>query len=938
MAILGDAFAADGDRYTIRASEPDDYAAVMQALAATSGGPLHLVDATAVTLGTLADTSPEASSVVPLLRIVQQAARELGAKQPQIWVVTQGAQRVSGKEADCAAHQATAWGMARVAAVEHPELNVRLVDLDPATAIDTAITSLVGEMTASADENQIAYRSDRRYVARLAPAGDRLAAGASGEGMSLPTDGAYRLRISTAGSFDALYYEPTTPPQPGPGQIAIEVKATGLNFSDVLKAMGLYPGITDAIVPLGIECAGVVTALGEGATGFEVGDEVMGVAPYSFASHATTADYAMVKKPANLDFAEAATIPITFLTAYYGLIRLAQLQPGERVLIHAGAGGVGLAAIQICQQVGAEVFATAGSEEKRDYLKSLGVQHVMNSRTLDFAEQIMEITGREGVDVVLNSLPGDAIEKSLSCLRAYGRFLEIGKTDIYSNSKMGLLPFQDNLSYFAIDLDRMLRQRADYIRGLYAELMPHFADGRYAALPFTQFGTEETVDSFRYMAQRKNIGKVVVTMQPATVDVSAKEKPPIIRDDASYLITGGLGALGMRVASWMASEGAGHLVLMSRRAPSEAVQEKIKQLESAGARVACIQGDVGDLESLRGALQQIPSDFSPLKGVIHAAGVLADGVMFDMDLEQLAKPLASKVDGTWNLHEATLDLPLDFFVMFSSVAAVLGSPGQSNYAAGNAFLDGMAQYRQSQGLPAISINWGPWAESGMAAEAGRDENVSGRGMTLLPADKALEVLGQLLQTRASQVAVMSVNWADLLRSAGGKIPALLRDVAADVELAVASDTAEDKAFREDLLKMGTEQRRTALVEFFNGQLSKIMGMDPDDIDIVQPLNAMGLDSLMAIELKNKIERRLQTTLPMSAFLHDPSVSSLADYLAENYGKDPAEEAEEAPAKPAESRVASSSRGPNAKTTRVDAADGSNQSPKTASTEATETAN
>ena len=242
---------------------------------------------------------------------------------------------------------------------------------------------------------------------------------------------------------------------------------------------------------MGIEAAGVVAALGEGVTDFQIGDEVMGVVPYSFASHAVTADYAMVKKPKNLDFEEASTIPITFLTAYYGMVRLAQLQKGERILIHAGAGGVGLAAIQIAKHLGAEIFATAGSDHKREFLRSLGVEHVMNSRTLDFADQIREITEREGIDVVLNSLPGDAISASLGVLRAYGRFLEIGKTDIYSNTMIGLLPFQDNLSYFAIDLDRMLRQRPEYIRGLYAEVMTLFEDGTFEALPFTaiHFGT-----------------------------------------------------------------------------------------------------------------------------------------------------------------------------------------------------------------------------------------------------------------------------------------------------------------------------------------------------------------------------------------------------------------------------------------------------------------
>ena len=259
----------------------------------------------------------------------------------------------------------------------------------------------------------------------------------------------------------------------------------------MLKALGLYPGIKDAIVPLGIEASGVVTAVGEGVDRFKVGDEVLGVVPYAFASHARTAEYALVHKPKSIDHDEACTIPITFLTAYYGLVRLAQLQPGERVLIHAGAGGVGLAAIQIAQQIGAEVFATAGSDAKRDFLRSLGVEHVYSSRSTAFAEEILADTDRQGVDVVLNSLPGEAITKSLSILRAYGRFLEIGKTDIYQNRMIGLLPFQDNLSYFAIDLDRMLRQRPDYIRELFAEVMQHFEAGHYQPLMFTRFEAEQ---------------------------------------------------------------------------------------------------------------------------------------------------------------------------------------------------------------------------------------------------------------------------------------------------------------------------------------------------------------------------------------------------------------------------------------------------------------
>jgi myxalamid-type polyketide synthase MxaB len=829
-----------------------------------------------------------------VLRLLQQVARLESSKKPDIWLLTRGAVCASTKAEETAAEQAPIWGLARAAAMELSDVTIRLVDLDPRAEPSRMVVELLKDIQAAPDENQIAYREESRLVARLAIKPERLGDEAEPKALALPTEGDFRLRIVNTGSFDGLKYEAHRPQVPGEGQVELEVKAAGLNFSDVLKALGLYPGIKDEIVPLGIECSGIVRKVGPGVKRFKPGDEVLGVAPYSFASRAITADYALVHKPDRLSHLEACTIPIAFLTAYYALVRLANLQPGEHVLIHAGAGGVGLAAIQIAQQIGATIYATAGSEEKREYLHALGVTRVMNSRTLDFAEEILECTGRKGVDVVLNSLPGAAIEKSLSVLRAYGRFLEIGKTDIYSNSKIGLSPFQDNLSYFAIDLDRMLRERPDDIRQMFGEILRFFNRDAYQPLPFTKFDATETRDAFRYMAQRKNIGKVVIQFdrEARVAGDGAAVGATQIRPDGTYLITGGLGALGTQVAQWLVRSGARYVALMSRR-KSTGEDGPVATLRAAGAEVATVQGDVADQASLERAIGQIPHHFPPLRGVIHAAGLLADGLIYDMDLEQLEIPLRPKIDGTWNLHLATLDQPIDLFVMFSSVAALLGSPGQCNYAAGNAFLDAMAAYRRSLGLSAISINWGPWADAGMAASGGRDQQLAGRGMALLPPASALHVLEKLLLSPASQTAVMSVSWPDVLSATDGRIPPLLRQLVTASQLVSGEDRAEDRAFRQSLLALETEERNEKLIEFFTSELARIMGMEQSDIDVVQPLNTMGLDSLMAIELKNKIERRLQTTLPMSVFLHEPSVSSLASYLARTYGRE-VEEAEAAP--------------------------------------------
>ncbi|HEY3393633.1 MAG TPA: SDR family NAD(P)-dependent oxidoreductase, partial [Lacipirellulaceae bacterium] len=822
------------------------------------------------------------------LQLVRALSRASLTKVPRLWLVTAGAQVVD--EADAAApiavEQSPLLGLGRVAAIEMPDLKPTLIDLDPQSVHEDGEVSasvLARELSSDSMEGQIAFRNRMRFVPRLVRApslvGD--SSDEAGQSLAVPVGKPYQLRIAKAGSLDALRLVPIEREPPAAGQVEIKVHAAGLNFSDVLKALGLYPGIKDAIVPLGIEASGVVTAVGEGVSRFRIGDEVFGVVPYAFASHARSAEYALVHKPKTIDHDQACTIPITFLTAYYGLVHLARLQPGERVLIHAGAGGVGLAAIQIAQQIGAEIFATAGSDEKREFLRSLGVKHVYSSRTTAFADEILADTGREGVDVVLNSLPGEAIAKSLSILRAYGRFLEIGKTDIYQNRMIGLLPFQDNLSYFAIDLDRMLRQRPDEIRDLFAEVMQHFAQGHYRPLSFTRFEAEGTIDAFRYMSQRKNIGKVVVSMdaEPSpNRSLRGRGITELVRRDGAYLITGGLGALGLRVAEWLADEGAGTVVLMSRRGPTAEVDTQLGKIQEKGAKVVVLTGDVADAASLASALNQLPKDGPPIRGVIHAAGVLADGILSEMSLEQLDRAMRPKVRGAWNLHVASQDWPLDFFVLFSSVASILGSPGQANYAAGNAYLDALAHARRAQGLPATSINWGPWAGAGMAVEAGRADAVQSRGMRLLEPEYALELLGKIVRSRQPHVVAVDAAWDDLLRLYGSRRPVLLQEIAAESQHGDGQTTAGrvDQSFRNELLAADDATRQSMVCEYIRAELARIIGIEPANLEIDQPLSTFGLDSLLALELKNNLEGRLDFTLPMAKLMEGPSIASLAE--------------------------------------------------------------
>ena len=819
----------------------------------------------------------------PALLLLQQVLRTRFAASPAIWLCSHGAQPVDAA-ASADPWQALLWGLGRTVALESAG-EVRLVDLDPTAPPEASAENLADEMTMPSGEAQVVRRGGSRFVARLrARGGAEPGAGTAASGAATIPAVPFRLQFGETGSFDELRFVSCDLPVLAPDQVQLRIAAAGLNFSDVLKAMGLYPGVTERHPPLGIECAGTVTQVGERVDRFVVGDRVTGVAPYTFASHTVTADYTLVPIPLGLGFEEASTIPIVFLTAHYALRSLGRLQPKEKVLIHAGAGGVGLAAIQVARAVGAEIFATAGSDAKRDYLRGLGVPHVFNSRTTEFAGAIMEFTEGRGVDVVLNSLPGEAIHESLKILGPFGRFLEIGKTDIYQDQMIGLAPFRDNLSYFAIDLDRMLRQRPAEISRLFGEVMESFSSGAYGPLPYRKFPAEEVAAAFRHMAQRKNIGKVVVELAPDGVSGDEAEVTGGarrgVRADATYLIVGGLGALGMRLAEWLIESGARSIVLMARRAPSSEQQARFSRFP-ADVRVVCVRADVADAASLRDGLAQIPADRPPLAGVIHAAGGLADGLLYDMDPADFEAVLKAKVDGGWNLHKASADWHLDFFLLFSSVASILGSPGQGNYAAANAFLDSLAAYRRARGLPATVINWGPWADGGMAADQQHEAELEQRGMRLLRPDECLAITDRLLRDpEALQTVVADIDWPVLSRQFPAGPPPLLEGFADRWEpvLPGGGPPRADRAFFRQWRQADETGRQELLEDYLISELSRVLATSPADLEKDQPLSLIGVDSLMAMELKTNLESRLSVEIPLAALMDGPTLSSLVDDL------------------------------------------------------------
>lgn len=805
---------------------------------------------------------------------------------PRCCWVTSGTQPVDEVDA-CRPAGSMLWGFGRTVAGECPQLRPLLIDLEVDGSVDAAVEALHIELTSADAESQVAWRAGVRYAARLrhtAEAGD--AEESPERKLALPSGRPYQIQIGTAGTLDGLIAVPLERRAPEADQVEIEVAAAGLNFSDVLKAMGLYPGLDGGPVPLGIECSGTVTAVGRDVTHVKVGQDVAAVAPFSFGTHTTTAAFAVAPKPDSLSHEEAATIPIAYLTAYYALVRLAQIAPGERVLIHAAAGGVGLAAVQIVQRAGGIVFATAGSPAKRDFLRSLGVEHVFDSRDPDFDEAIRVATNREGIDVVLNSLPGEAITKSIGLLRAYGRFLEIGKIDIYGNKQIGLYPFHNNLSYFAIDLDRLLRQRPEYVRGLFDELIHRFEAGDYRSLPSTVFAADDVSAAFRYMQQRKNTGKVLLNMTRISVadadaashdDVDARTAT--IRGDRSYLITGGLGAIGLTLARRLVERGARSLWLVSRSSPGESARQAVESLRAAGADIRLLQADAADLNALRTAVESASAGAPPLAGVFHAAGVLDDRLIQSLDVEAMRRVAAPKVLGAWNLHRLFSDRRLDYFVLFSSVAGVFGNPGQANYNAANAWLDALAQHRRRNGLRGLSVDWGPWADGGMAAEEA--QRMAARGMASLEPNAALDMLEQISAHGMDRAVVMDVDWPTLLRAYPGGAPPLLAEFAEEASSAVDSKVGE---LRRQVLLAAPAERLDVLTAALRGRLARVMEVDVERIEVDVSLNSMGLDSLMAIELKNAIEQSLQITLPIAKFLEGPSIRRLAEYALAAMGQ------------------------------------------------------
>lgn len=775
-----------------------------------------------------------------LLRCVQQLAR--WPVSPRLWLVT------TETDEETTLLLSTLWGWVQTLQLEYPNLRCSILQADDAEQI-------AHELLADAEDRHIRVIDNERRVARLQMA----------KAIDNPLN-RYQLVKDETNTLDGIGWESTGEVEPGPGEVCIRVEAAGLNFRDVLIALGQYPEPGE----LGAECCGVVTAVGSGVTQYQPGDGVMAIANNGFDSQVVVDQRLVSPVPTGIAMEDAATLPVAYVTAAYGLLTLADLKPQQRVLIHNASGGVGLAAIQIAKAMGAFVFATA-SAAKQSYVRDLGVQHVYDSRTTDFVQPILEATNGKGVDVVLSALPKPFQKASLQAMQPNGVFIDIGKGE--SLTDQAFFEMAQGVVLHRLDLVALCEQNPNQIQSELKRLVDKIDNGDWVALPKTTYAHTHIVDAFRQMQQARHIGKLVITRQQLNTIP--------IHHDKTYLITGGLGGLGLLVTAWLIEQGARHLCLTGRTADSnDDCLEPIRQLcEKSGAVLRVESLDVTHKQQLHHVIEQIQVSGAPLAGVIHAAGVLDDALIGNMSPQQLQSVLAPKVQGAWLLHELTQSLNLDCFVVFSSAAGVMGAPGQANHASANSFLDGLIRYRRNQGLPGLSLAWGAWSGVGSALKYQQGEGVNGMpGVGTISPEEGIGMLATLWQHNYSNVAVLPIDWSLCLQEPRLTKQALFKALKRASFVVEDSNTTHHQGLRALLAKTPADQRLSELQNHLAGSVSRALGMNQNDLDREMGLFDLGLDSLTALELKNRLQQDLGLELPTTMIFDYPNTNALAGFL------------------------------------------------------------
>ncbi|QSZ30469.1 hypothetical protein DSL72_000023 [Monilinia vaccinii-corymbosi] len=680
------------------------------------------------------------------------------------------------------------------------------------------------------------------------------------------------LRIASPGFLDSFYFakDESANQTLGPTEIEIKVKAVGVNFLDLLTALGRV----DTHKTMGCECAGVVTRVGSGSL-FQPGDRVAANKLDSFQTYCRSNEYCAVKIPDEMSFVTGASLPIIFTTAYHSLVEVARIEPGNKVLIHAGAGGTGGAAIQIAKHFGAEIFTTVGSRAKKELVMELyGIpkSHIFYSRNVSFAEEIMRKTRGKGVDIVLNSLSGKGLISSWECIAPFGHFVEIGKRDIHAHKDLPMFKFAQNVTFSTVDIAAMINQRPQLIRKSFQPVMDLIRDGVLKPVaPLHLYKISQLEDAFRYMQSGNNTGKIVIEVEPDDKVLTLLDTVPAWRFDSNhtYLIAGGLGGLGRVATRWFARRGAKNLILLSRSgAKSQEAIKLVQELTSQGVHVETPCCDVSDADSVAAVISHYTEVMPPIKGCVQCSMVLKDSIFENMTFEDWETAIKPRISGSWNLHTLLPD-NMDFFLLLSSVGGLIGYAGQANYAAGSTYMDALARYRINHGQKAVSLDLG-WMESaGAIAESEFLQKIMLAAGHTIPIPEAyfLSMLDKYCDPGLDVGANVQVAF-------GLQTPAGRRAMDAEILQWMTRDTFSHLD-QNDSRDSGTAETGTSIdytslfrtvgsiseavqvvMKSLVKKISRALLMPIENIDTSRPLYEYGVDSLLAVELRNWYSREL----------------------------------------------------------------------------------
>lgn len=831
---------------------------VLQQFANTSAGIVYCwgIDSTGM------DTRHSTISALALAQAMDQVN---WTREQRVFFVTSGAQQVAHEIAQPAG--AALWGLGRVFANEHQENRLTLLDL--AQEVTPAMAqAAAAEMLSAGFEQEVALRADGRYVHRLRKVEEAQLQHYLQHPVRPACQEAWQLQLDSHGWLASSV---DLAPLAG-HEVRLALDHVALEPARLSRWQQSHHPAGD--IDVLNECSGRVLATGKQVTGLQPGDEVFGFARGACASQTNAAATLLQRKPAQLSGALAAALPAALVSMQHCLHSLTRLEPGMQILIHDAASLGGRVALHMAQAAGVRVFATAATQAQQQQLLALGVLAAFDSHSASFVPELLAHTGQQGVDLVLNTLPGQLRLKTLSVLRPMGQFIDLEPHAVPSDAAWAALLGKLAVSYHAFHLDTLLRHAPELAMRHLQTALAQWNEAQLAALPWQLLEPVTTPPAV--LAQQKLVlplGHVPERRQSSPLQF-------VVRAGRSYMVTGGLGGLGLEMMRWLAAQGAESVVLLGRRSATGSALEQIETVRAKGVLVTVLQADIGVEADVARVFAQIAQDLPPLAGIIHSAGVLDDGTMMQQTAARFEKVLAPKVAGSWYLHQHSQHLPLDFFVLFSSIAAVVGWPGQSNYAAGNAFMDALAAHRQAQGLAALSVNWGPWAEVGMAANLDQrdSERMKEAGMYPLSAASGLQGMQRALAWRLPQAGIFDLDWSLIFKSFPD--PARLTLFK---DLIDQDTTATGTNLMDQLLALDAAQRSQRLADEMALILAEVLGLDnPSAIDPGQSVFEYGMNSLMAIDFKNRLQGKLHAKLPATLVLKHPTVQAMVQFVVQNH--------------------------------------------------------